>query len=155
MIVLMLAFLFFQFGSQKMSDLVHFGSRSSAASRIMIWSAAGRIIRDNWLFGIGPNRFQDKYLEYQKYFPPYLEWSVPEPHNLLAAFWLQSGLLGLAGFMSLLWIWLKRIVKKEKTKIVVAAAAIIIYILAHGLVDTTYFKQDLASIFWLAFLAAI
>ena len=27
--------------------------------------------------------------EYQKHFPPYLEWAVPQPHNLYLAFWLQ------------------------------------------------------------------
>ncbi len=30
--------------------------------------------------------------------------------------------------------------------------AIMLYILLHGLVDTTYFKNDLAVVFWMCFL---
>ena len=68
----------------------------------MIWKSAGLMIKNNPLFGIGPGNFQEKYMEYQKYFPPYLEWAVPQPHNIFLAFWLESGLIGLAGFILLL-----------------------------------------------------
>ena len=145
----MLFFLVFQIQTPKMQGLLHLQERSSASSRIMIWTSASKIIQDNWVFGIGPNQFQNKYLEYQKYFPPYLEWAVPEPHNLLLAFWLQAGLLGLIGFVLLIWRWLRQILKVEDDTLAKLSLVVIMTALVHGIFDTTYFKQDLAFIFWL------
>jgi O-antigen ligase len=141
-----------QWNSQKFMDFRTLGERSSLESRIMIWSAAEKIISDNPFWGIGPGNFQDKYLEYQKYFPPYLEWAVPHPHNLYLAFWLYGGTLSLAGFLALLFFWFREAIKKEKNSLWAISFAIILYFLLHGLVDTTYFKNDLAVIFWLNFI---
>jgi len=62
-------------GSDKMQNLMHMDSRSSLASRVMIWHSAGKIIVDNPIMGIGPGNFQNKYLEYQKmikrFLPPF------------------------------------------------------------------------------------
>src|SRR3989338_5374577 len=76
-------------------------SRSSLASRALIRRAGWDIGLDNWLWGIGPRQFQQKYLEYQPQYPPYLEWSAPQPHNLLLGIWLQAGLLGILGIIML------------------------------------------------------
>lgn len=144
-------------------------SRSSLSSRVMIWKSAGKILRDNPLWGIGPGNFQNKYLEYQKYFPLYLEWAVPQPHSLYLAFWLQGGVLGLTGFLWLLFIWIKKIVfviknktplgfslksekqKRDLKKISLVLLGIMFYVLLHGLADTTYWKNDLALVFWVVF----
>ncbi len=135
-------------------------SRSSLASRIMIWQSAEKILKDNFLWGIGPGNFQSEYLEYQKYFSPYLEWAVPQPHNLYLAFWLQGGILGLVGFLYLIFHWLKRVIKiivnkalpKNNFKeIALALLGIMLYILIHGITDTPYWKNDLAIIFWTVF----
>lgn len=144
-----------QWNTAKFNNLKNF-SRSSLESRIIIWQAAGKILKDNLIFGIGPGNFQNKYLEYQKYFPPYLEWAVSQPHNLYLAFWLQAGMAGLAGFVILIFKWLKEIialVKKQKNGADVAAVllGIMLYILLHGLADTTYWKNDLAMVFWVIF----
>jgi len=148
-----LLIVFLQVGSDKMQSLIHADSRSSLASRVMIWRSAGKMIVGNLIVGIGPGNFQNKYLEYQQYFPPYLEWAVPEPHNIFLAFWLQAGLLGLVGFGWLLVLWFRDLFR-SKNEAVVICIAIMIGILIHGLLDTTYFKNDLAVIFWLVFFLA-
>ncbi|GBE17076.1 O-Antigen ligase [bacterium BMS3Abin15] len=155
LIILLLAIGYTQTSSIKFQDLINLDERSSIASRIMIWESSTKILEDNFIFGIGPGNFQDKYLEYQKYFSPYLEWAVPQPHNLYLAFWLQSGIIGLAGFLFLITTWIKELVivaRKQKSGINISISAaligIIFYILIHGLVDTTYWKNDLAIIFW-------
>lgn len=152
LVAIVAIFVLLQGGTKKMEGLINLEERSSASSRIMIWTSADKIIQDNWLFGIGSNQFQNKYLEYQKYFPPYLEWSVPQPHNLLLAFWLQAGIIGLAGFGFLVWQWLKQLVKEDDFWIASASLAVVAYVLGHGLFDTTYFKNDLAAVFWLSLL---
>ena len=115
-------------------------------SRLIIWQSAGEIIKDHPLVGIGPGMFQKYYLDYQAKFPPYLEWAVPQPHNLFLAFWLQTGLIGLTGLVWLLVLFFRSVAPKKLSAILIAT---MIYILIHGLVDTTYWKNDLAVIFWL------
>jgi len=144
-----------QINNPKLKDI--FSERSSLSSRIIIWKSSVLMIKNNPIFGIGPGNFQNKYLEYQKYFPPYLEWAVPQPHNLYLAFWLQSGAMGLIGLIALIYFWLKKTTKEifsnQKNSAVLAVSlGIIIYILLHGFFDTTYWKNDLALIFWMIIL---
>ncbi|OGI25073.1 MAG: hypothetical protein A3J76_02465 [Candidatus Moranbacteria bacterium RBG_13_45_13] len=134
----------------KLENIKTLDDRSSLASRVMIWKSAGLMIKDNPLFGIGPGNFQNKYLEYQKYFPPYLEWAVPQPHNLFLAFWLESGLLGLIGFILLLIRFFrdnKKTIGNDRLLGTLCLSAML-YFLIHGLVDTTYWRNDMAILFW-------
>ena len=155
---LFLAFAFMLFSqmygahSDKLAGLFT-SSRSSWQSRLMIWQAAGKILEDNWILGIGPGMFQRYYLEYQKYFSvPYLEWAVPQPQNLFLAWWMQAGLLGLAGFIWLLVIFFRQAFKslnKIPSWPAIFLAAMMVYVLVHGLADTTFWKNDLALVFWI------
>ncbi len=159
LLIIGMAFLFSQFGSEKLNNLLNF-DRSSGQSRLMIWRSALKIAQDNWFFGIGPGMFQKYYLDYQKDFPLYLEWAVPQPQNIFMAFWLQTGLVGLVGFIWLILIFFKRTFKNFlKTKpsytkvsegrqpLALALAVVMIYFLVHGLFDTPFWKNDLALIF--------
>lgn len=131
----------------------YFSERSSIESRMMIWKSSLKITRDNLFFGIGPGNFQNKYLEYQKYFPLYLEWAVPHPHNLYLAFWLQSGILGFSGFIIFLFFWTKKTIlllgKQKNSAFLAVSLGIVFYTLIHGMIDTTYWKNDLSLIFWI------
>jgi O-antigen ligase len=148
LLIIFIAFLT-QLGNLKLNNA--FSERSSLNSRMMIWKSSTLMLKNNLVFGIGPGNFQNKYLEYQKYFPPYLEWAVPQPHNLYLAFWLQSGIIGFVGFAILILFWFKNILAQIKNNPVLAVfAGIIIYILLHGIFDTTYWKNDLALVFWIA-----
>jgi len=146
----------FQWQNPKFQDLVSLNKRSSFASRLMIWDSTEKILVNNWFFGIGPGNFQAEYLENQKNMPEqYLEWAVPHPHNLFLAFWLQAGLIGLLAFLGLLWYWVKIVLKKPSSVYKTISFAVMAYFLLHGLVDTTYFKNDLAILFWLNFIAIL
>ncbi len=147
-------FLLAQINNPKIKEV--FSERSSLNSRITIWKSSALMIKNNFFLGIGPGNFQNKYLEYQKYFPPYLEWAVPQPHNMFLAFWLQSGIIGLSGFILLIFFWLKKTIwitrNNQKNSIISAVSlGIIAYILLHGIFDTTYWKNDLSLIFWIIF----
>ena len=145
-----------QFNNPKFQNLLNPTNNSSLTSRIAIWKSAGKILSDNWLWGIGADNFQEKYLAYQKYFPPYPEWAVPQPHNLYLAFWLHCGLFGFIGFLWLIVVWLKNQLKiifhpanQKQKKSAVILLTIILYILLHGIIDTPIWKNDLSLIFWL------
>ena len=140
-------FVFFQINNQKMLSV--FNERSSLYSRVMIWKSSFKIATDNPLFGIGPGNFQKKYLEYQKFFPPYLEWAVPHPHSLYFSFWLQAGILGLIGVVIMLFKSILFLVSNKKTAFSAALLVSILYISIHGIFDTTVWKNDLSYLFWL------
>jgi len=141
-----------QVEKNKFSSLANLDERSSLQSRMMIWRSVEKMLADNWFWGIGAGNFQEKYLENQKYFPPYLEWAVPHPHNLFLTFWLYGGIFGLAGFIMLLYFWFAKVLSTTKnSQLKFIALGIMFYILLHGLVDTTYFKNDLAVLFWMLF----
>lgn len=150
------SFVFFESGSEKWRSLALFNERSSLASREMIWQATARIITDHPFFGIGIGRFQETYLAYQRYFPPYLEWAVPQPHNLYLAVWLQTGVIGFFGFILMVAVWLRKMFgllcseaeSGQTKKISGLLMALMGLYLTLGLVDTPFFKTDLAFIFW-------
>lgn len=150
----MLILVALQTNTEKFSSLSTFSSRSSLASRQTIWQVSKLIITENPVLGIGPGNFQLAYLSLQPKFTPYLEWAVPQPHNLFLAFWLQSGILGLVGFLSLLFLIFQGLWKTIKNKKDSALAApllgFFLYTILHGLLDTTYWKNDLSFLFWIA-----
>jgi len=160
--IIFLAISCWQSDSKKLDDLLRL-DRSSWQSRLMVWQSAGKILESHWLFGVGPGLFQKYYLDYQLFFPvPYLEWAVPQPHNLFLAWWLQGGFLGLIGFLILLIVYFRDVVvtkqkppfaplggtPRGKQLLSIFLTTVIIYILIHGLVDTPYWKNDLAIVFW-------
>lgn len=138
----------------KLSDWFMTPERSSLASRIMIWQSAGKMLIDHPIAGIGPGNFQSVYLDYQRFFPPYLEWAVPEPHNLYLAFWLEAGLPGLAGFLWLITAWARLVLRSMRSDhktlpVASLSLALLGSVLVQGVFDTPYWKTDLAYIFWL------
>ena len=51
--------------------------------------------------------------------------------------------------------WFREALSKSDGKAIIMALGIMIYIVIHGLFDATYFKNDLAVIFWLVYFSAI
>jgi O-antigen ligase len=148
-LTLLVVFFAFQINSQKFSNLIHFSERSSLSSRLMIWQVGRKLLWDNPIWGIGPGNFQNKYLSLQYLFPPYLEWAVPQPHNLFLAFWLQSGIFGLIGFLFLLFSVFYDLLRKIfNDPIRMALLSLFVYTFLHGLIDTPFWKNDLALLFW-------
>jgi O-antigen ligase len=119
---------------------------TSTDSRIAIYLVAHKIISENYLSGIGPGNFQKKYLEFQKFFPPFPQWAVPHAHNNILHFWSEGGLFALIGFLLLVLLLIKT---KKQTSQEIFVYSVILYFLIHGIVDTTIWKNDLAVIFWL------
>jgi putative inorganic carbon (HCO3(-)) transporter len=117
---------------------------SSFDARIVIWQEAWEVFKANPILGIGPGTFGN-------YFPPYPELGVPQPHNIFLAFLLQTGIIGFIGFIWLL-IWFFRTGVKlfivHCSLFTVTLMSVMVYILVHGLIDTTYWKNDLSVLFW-------
>jgi len=152
LIIVLAGFIFIS--SNKFDQIIDSENRSSFHSRLIIWNTSKEIIKDNPIFGIGPGTFQEAYLSYAERFDkPYLEWAVPQPHNIFLAFYLQTGLTGLIGFILILsWFFKCNYYNcRNETSFCLYGVAnvLMIYILIHGLLDTTYWKNDLSLMFWL------
>jgi len=136
---------------QKIIKKITFDSFSGKI-RLKIWSETLTMLKERPIFGTGLAGYQ-KVME--KYHQPYLSEKLkipleihPYPHNIFLAFWTNLGLLGLFSFLWILYLFFRNGFREiNKRKIFVMAA--MISIIGHGLVDTPYFKNDLAILFWL------
>jgi O-antigen ligase len=145
----------------KLSAVFQFGMRNSSSVRVEVYTIAVNLIRENWLTGIGPGQFP-AYYQFESVrilgHVPY-EWNMLHPHNLYLAFWLNLGLAGIVSLIWLVWLMFMECLKymrafafgaiKEVPKIKIIGFTLMLAILVHGFLDTPFFKNDLALLFWL------
>lgn len=114
-------------------------------SRIAIYQAGEKIIKNQPLAGFGPGNFQLRYLENQTHFPPYPQWAVPHAHNNFVHIWTE---LGFFAFLTLFLLLVIRFFQKQKQLDYALAVSIIASLFTHGIIDTTIWHNDLAVFFW-------
>jgi O-antigen ligase len=143
------------------NSIVELDQENSSSVRVEIYTVSLNLIKDNWFTGIGMGQFP---LYYQAVAqdvlerPPY-EANVSHPHNLFLALWLNLGLIGLVAFIWIIVLSIRRVYPfmtsfayndfEHGTKLRVVGFCILMVILLQGIVDTPYFKSDLALLFWL------
>jgi putative inorganic carbon (HCO3(-)) transporter len=128
----------------------------SGRLRINIWQGAGQMIKDAPLLGHGLGAYQVLAPQYQKpYYGPDGSGLVsvethPYPHNLFLALWLELGLVGVVIFFLILFHFFKIGFQEMKKEPILSSSLMgsMLVILVYGLVDTPYFKNDLAILFW-------
>lgn len=121
----------------------------SGSVRAVIWKETAELLAHGPVFGAGlagyPGRIepyhQAKWIEIFQY-----------PHDVILNFWVETGLIGLAG---LLWLVCRfyrvaaGLVNDERLGwLARTVAAAMAATLVHGLVDVPYLKNDLAILFW-------
>jgi O-antigen ligase len=145
----------------KLAAVFQFGARNSSSVRVEVYTIALNLLKENWLTGIGPGQFPAYYqIEAVRILGhvPY-EWNMLHPHNLYVAFWLNLGITGFAGFVGTVYVMLAACWRdfqgfafraiNEPSKLRVMGVALLLVVLLHGLLDTPFFKNDLAMLFWL------
>ena len=117
--------------------------------RLCLWEGTRNMLLDRPVFGAGLSGFKELYS--QKYFTCDAE-PLEYPHSWVLNFWAETGLLGLAAFLWLLWRYFVKAARGPSATayrlLPTAFLAAMIYWLVHGLVDVPYFKNDLALEFW-------
>lgn len=124
------------------------GIDTSTDVRGVLWQGALRIIRDHPVTGTGLASFPAVYDQYRD--PAHVEF-FPNPDHLILTLWIEMGLFGLLAFGLLTATILaaaRRGLRTAQRPLAVGLIAAIAALLVHGLVDTPYFKNDLAVIFW-------
>jgi len=128
----------------------------SGRLRVNIWKGASEILEEKPILGAGLNGYRVLVPQYQeRYYDKDTQELIsvethPYPHNLFLAIWLELGLLGLIIFSLILFQFFKQGFKhfKKEPILIGSIMGAMAVILVHGLVDTPYFKNDLAILFW-------
>ncbi len=122
---------------------------TSSEERLNIWKVSWDLIQRDPLFGVGPGQFQRSFAQQA---PVTLQRDVSRgeinhalhSHNTFLMFWLSNGILGLLSYLFLVGVWAIFVPKEWRWTLL----APLLYLLAHGLIDVTYFKNDLATSFF-------
>lgn len=120
---------------------------SSLDIRFNQWQETREFLADNFLWGAGLNGYQSalKYYHHNDWLEIYLY-----PHNIFLNFWTEMGILGLIIFLALLVYILCLLRDIFKSKNTLARPLIMMWAVwfVHGLVDVSYFKNDLSVLFF-------
>ncbi len=118
--------------------------------RQIVWKESLDMLNDRPIFGAGLNGYQTALVPYHE--AKHIEIFM-YPHNFLLNFWSETGIIGLAGFLALVWIFFAvtiRLYRDRKDQWLPAGVmAAMIAILVHGLVDVPYLKNDISFLFWI------
>lgn len=133
--------------------------RTSSLVRTQLWTASVSLIREHPITGVGLDQFLYAYRS--RYILPEA-WAEPDlshPHNVLLDFWVRLGIAGVAAFavlQSAFWragikAWRRfwRVPPRDPllAAVLIGACGAMANVLAHGLVDNSYFVTDLAYAF--------
>ncbi len=124
--------------------------------RVKLWQGTVAMIRDHFWLGVGPDNFLYHYRS--RYILP-SAWQEPDlshPHNFLLDFWARLGVFGAAvGLWLQVAFWraalpLRRHPDPDARALAIGLMGGVADMLAHGLVDHSFFLIDLAYAFFLA-----
>jgi len=119
--------------------------------RIKLWQGTVQMIREHPLFGVGLDNFLYQYRT--RYLLPeaWQEPNLSHPHNVILDYWTRLGVLGLVVLVWQQWCTFKlglRIYRllpdAEDRALVLALLTGMVYALAHGMIDNSFFLVDLS-----------
>ncbi|MDO8671274.1 MAG: O-antigen ligase family protein [Dehalococcoidia bacterium] len=132
-------------------------SRTASMGRLYLWQSALAMIRDHPFMGVGLDNFLYQYPRYILK-EAWAEPNVSHPHNIVLDFWTRIGVLGVA---ALVWLQIRfwqsglsvyRGAANDRIGILaLALMSSMVSLLAHGLIDNSFFLIDLAIAFWLIY----
>lgn len=123
---------------------------TSGLVRLQLWQWSEQLLQQHWLWGLGWGGFE---IRHQALAQTTKAVALLYPHNIFLNFWLETGVFGLLAIIWLLilifYLGFKYLKLSTTPHYLLGLLAAIVVIIAHGLVDVPYFKNDLAIIFWL------
>jgi O-antigen ligase len=125
--------------------------QNTLVGRFELWRVSLQMLSHHILFGAGLSGFAQTIAPLWN--PTHIDRFI-YPHNIVLTFWSETGLIGLAGFVALMitafvqcWRgWRHDSLDWRPLQLGVLLA--LVAVIAHGLVDVPYFKNDLALEFW-------
>lgn len=123
--------------------------------RINLWRSSINMFLDHPIFGVGLDNFLYQYRGRYIFDAAWQEPNLNHPHNILLDFATRLGILGLIAGVFLFWTLfqltrkLPSQVASEWRPVAIGLLGSFIYMIAHGLVDHSFFLIDLAYTFYL------
>lgn len=127
---------------QRVIMIFDYQDYASFFNRLDSYNIGIRLIKDNFLFGVGLVNFK---FYVPKYFGNYI-------HNLYLSLLVEVGVLGFISFVSTVFVSLYKVFKSlalDFNPIRVSFLVSIFTFLIHGLIDNTLYVVSLGSLFWL------
>lgn len=121
---------------------------NSLVSRVDIYKMDLHMIVSNPLLGVGLNQFQSYFAQNQERVlgHKYPESQIPpHAHNFFAGMWINLGVFGFLGMLTLV----LGIFWRNKFNPANPAVFVLLAIMMHGLIDSYYWRQEIAYTFWL------
>lgn len=117
----------------------------SGQIRVEMWGEAVQYLSEHPVTGAGLASYQQVIYPYR--IDKWIE-VFHHPHNIILSMWMNTGLLGLIGFLWII-VWFLRVnLTSEQTTLPPFVLATMICWLIMGLVDTPYIKNDWSIFFW-------
>jgi O-antigen ligase len=122
--------------------------------RLNLWQASLNMFRDHPIFGVGLDNFLYAYRGRYIFDAAWQEPNLNHPHNLVLDFATRLGIAGLIAGAWLFWsFWrtaapLPQRVEREWRPVAIGLLAAFAHLLAHSLVDHSFFLVDLAYAFY-------
>lgn len=141
-------------GTEKWKLFTEFKQRSSNSVRLQVYEVSKSLILENPILGLGLGQFPARYdLESPRILgkTPY-ELIMLHPHNTILSFWLNMGLAGVSLYLLLVFLVFREMFKissVEQGMFKIIGFSMFLAMFLHGMVDSYFFKNDLALLFWL------
>ncbi len=149
-IVFLILFLTFMFPiiTERMLTIFTLREHSSNNYRLNVWIACLKMLKDNWLIGIGPgnNTFRLAYGLYM-----ITGFDALASYNIFLEIAVEMGILGAFIFISiflLAFLKLHCLFWQKKNIFSLAIFISLIGLLTHGMVDTVFFRPQIFVPFW-------
>ncbi len=128
---------------------------SSNNFRLNVWSSVGKMIRDRPIIGIGPGNEA-----FNQIYPLYMQprFTALSAYSIYLEALVETGLIGFSCFLWLLLVTINRGVRYIKRLRIsnnsqgfwlIAAIAGMAGLLAHGFVDTVWYRPQISTLWWL------
>ncbi len=118
--------------------------------RINLWASAWRMFLDHPLLGVGPDNFLYAYRGFYILPAAWQEPNLSHPHNIVLDFLSRLGVLGFGCGVWLMAAFWRAARTLPASPLPIGLMALVADMLAHGLVDHSFFLVDLAFVFMLA-----
>lgn len=128
---------------------------ATSVARLNLWRASITMFAENPFFGVGLDNFLYAYRSRYILDAAWAEPDLNHPHNIVLDFATRLGLFGLIAGTWLIWTLARRLRRLVETvrdawrPVVMGLAGALAQMLAHGLVDHSFFLVDLAFTFFL------
>lgn len=136
---------------EKIREELLFQDRSGQI-RLSIWAETWEFLKDHPIRGAGLASYDERIAPYHTQVNGENIEIFHHPHNLFLTMWVNTGIIGLVGFIgiivSCIMYRITSIKKSASSFLDQTLFATFITIVVMGLVDSPYIKNDLAILFW-------